>query len=222
MENKKLKKRVIFIIGLLIVFAITYFVGTKLTSIVNDVDGFKETIESYGAWGYVVYVLLVTLQVILAFIPGGPFQMAGGYAFGTTLGTILATVGCTLGSMIVFVLVRKFGRGIIELFISEKDLEKTKFILDSKRSNLILAICFIIPGTPKDAISYIAGLTTIPIWQWFLICSIGRVPGIIFSAIAGDAIYEGNLKVMIMAIIALLVISVIGAFIYKKVKQTTL
>ena len=48
------------------------------------------------------------------------------------------------------------------------------------------------PGTPKDLLTYCAGLTTLPITTWMLICSVGRIPSVITSTLGGHALSEGN------------------------------
>lgn len=216
---KKHGKKIVCLLVLCLLITLTCLFSGRLISLIKDVDSLRSWLDRFGILQYLVFILLVSVQVILAVIPGGPYQVAGGYLYGTFLGSALCVIGCSLGSMIVFLLVRKYGHQVIRLFISEKSLEKARFITESKKSHLLLAICFIIPGTPKDAISYIAGLTTIPLWQWAIICSIGRLPGILLSVFAGQAFSKNNYYHAVIAFAMLAVICIIGALVYRKIQK---
>ena len=39
-----------------------------------------------------------------------------------------------------------------------------------------LFILFFIPGTPKDLLTYVSGLTPVKLWQWLLLTTIARIP----------------------------------------------
>ena len=212
------KKLLAFTAILLVILLLSPFSG-KLIALIKDVDALKTWLNRFGAFQYLIFILLVSIQVIVAVIPGGPYQIAGGYLYGTLLGSALCVVGCSIGSMVVFLLVKKYGMRIIRIFISENALEKTKFITESKKCRLLLSICFIIPGTPKDAISYIAGLTNISFLHWALICSVGRLPGILLSVFAGNAFSQNNYTHAILAFCFLAVICLTGAWYYKRLSE---
>lgn len=213
---KKHGKKFLAVFVILICFLLLSFFSEKLINMIKDVDAFRNWLNQFGSLQYLIFTLFVSLQVIAAIIPGGPFQVAGGLLYGTVLGSTLCVLGCSLGSMIVFLLVKKYGMRVIRIFISEEALEKTKFITESKKSRLLLSVCFIIPGTPKDVISYIAGLTNISFFHWFFICSFGRLPGIFLSVFAGNAFRKNNYAHAVIAFALLAVICLIGTLGYKR------
>lgn len=49
----------------------------------------------------------------------------------------------------------------MEAFVDEKQLKKFKFLQNEKKLTVILIILYLIPGIPKDVISYIVPLTPI-------------------------------------------------------------
>lgn len=217
--RKEVLKKIGILAAVAAVLIILYFCSGKLIAMIKDVDSLKKWLNGFGIFNYLVFVLLVSMQVIVAIIPGGLYQVAGGYIYGTILGSALCVIGCSIGSMIVFLLVRRYGIRFIRLFISEDSLNKTKFITESPKCRLLLTICFIIPGTPKDVISYIAGLTNITFFQWLFICSLGRLPGIFLSVFAGNAFSSNHYGRAILAFCLLAVICFFGALAYKKLKQ---
>ncbi|MCH7895737.1 MAG: VTT domain-containing protein [candidate division NC10 bacterium] len=44
---------------------------------------------------------------------------------------------------------------------------------------------FLIPGFPKDTLSYILGVSPIPLWAFFLVMTVGRMPGTWLLSIQG-------------------------------------
>jgi hypothetical protein len=55
-------------------------------------------VDSKGVWARIAYMGMVIIQVMIALIPGEPFEIAAGYAFGALEGTVLfvAAVGLDL------------------------------------------------------------------------------------------------------------------------------
>ena len=132
------------------------------------------------------------MQVIVAIIPGEPFEIAAGYAFGAVEGTVLCLIAATIGSIVVFMLVRLFGEKLVEVFFPQKKLSTLRFLKSSPRRDFLFLVVFTVPGTPKDLLCYFAGLTDIRFPVWLLICSFGRIPSIITSTIGGELRFYGR------------------------------
>lgn len=194
-------------------------VGKPLVELVSDNERFKKWLDGFGVWSYLVFVFLMMFQTIAAFIPGGPFQMAGGYAFGPFMATLLSILGCGLGSMFVFFLVRRFGEKTALFFISEDKLKKLKFIEGSPRWKRLLVLLFIIPGSPKDIFNLFAALTDINPVKWLVVCTLGRIPAIIASAISGDAVSEGRYAEAMIVFLTLAAVSIAGMIFYRKLEN---
>lgn len=60
---------------------------------------------------------------------------------------------------------------------------------EQKLDNLIFLI-FLIPGTPKDIITYFAGLTPVKFSHFLVITTVARIPSIITSTLAGDKLIQ--------------------------------
>ena len=120
-QNKKILIALAFMIFILFMVVAGYFIGSPMIRLVQNPGQFRSMVDSYGIWGRLVFVGMVVLQVVVAFIPGEPIELAAGYAFGFWEGTILTLIGFLVGNMIVFVLVRKFGIKMVEVFFHEKE-----------------------------------------------------------------------------------------------------
>ncbi len=214
-------KRFIVITIMLSILAISCYIAWTLkgpmAKFVTEPQLFREWIDQRGIWGMVAYVAMLVVQVILAVIPGEPLEIAGGYAFGPVWGTILCVIGTTIGSIIVYMLVKRFGMKIVTLFFSKEKIESLKFLKSSPKRNILFMIIFIIPGTPKDLLCYFIGLTDIDFMTMLLICSLGRLPSIITSTVGGDALGTANYMWAIAVFAVTAIISIGGIAIYNHI-----
>ena len=178
---------------------------------------FSELIQISGIGGKLAFVGVVILQVIVALIPGEPFEIAARYAFGAVEDTILCIVAATVGSICVFLLVRKFGEKLVEVFFPQKKLRDLRFLKSSPRRDFLFLVIFAVPGTPKDLLCYFAGLTDIRFPVWLLICSFGRIPSVITSTIGGDALGTQNYFFAIAVFVGTLAVSGLGLLAYNAI-----
>lgn len=203
---------------LLAVFAaVSISVGVPLVRSVSNPENFRAWIDSLGFLGAGAYIMLVILQVIVAFIPGEPVEILGGYAFGILDGTLLYLVGAFIGSVIVFLLVRKFGKTAAEIFFSKEKLESLKILQTSPKRTLVFTVIFTVPGTPKDLLVYFAGLTDMKFSVWMLIAGLGRIPAVVTSTIIGSGLGQEKYLSAMITFGVTLIISAVGLLIYKLV-----
>ena len=216
LSERQQKKMAVFFLVVAIVFLalIVIFVGIPLVRFISEPERFRQWVAQYGFWGKLAFVGMEIVKVVITVIPGEPFELAAGYAFGTWEGLLLCTVGITIGSMIVFYLVKKFGMSIVRIFFKQEKIDKMRFLKESKRRDVSLAFIYMIPGTPKDAINYYAGLTGIKLRTWLLICSVGRVPSIVTSTISGDLLGQKKYALGIAITVATLIVGLGGLVIY--------
>lgn len=97
-----------------------------------------------------------------------------------------------------------------------KKIEKSKLFQDPKKVEIIMLILFLLPGTPKDLLVYIAGLLPIKPWKFILISTLARIPSIISSTYAGEKILAGNLKTAGLIYIAIIAVAVVLIFVFNK------
>ncbi len=220
-DKGKKKLSGILIISLIILVFIAFFIflGKPLISLVSNPQGFRDWIDKFGFWGRLIFIAMVVLQVIIAIIPGEPFEIAAGYAFGMIEGTILSLIGIVIGSVIIFIAVRKFGVKLVELFFSREKINSLKFLNTSKKATLLCFIIMFIPGTPKDLLSYFAGLTKITLPSWIFISAVARIPSVLTSTVGGSLLGEQKYLFAILAFAVTLILSGVGLIIYNKITK---
>ena len=193
---------------------VCWFAGRPLIRFAKEPELFRAWVDQQGVWGPVLFVGMVVLQIIVAVIPGEPLEIAAGYAFGTVEGTLLCMLGAFLGSVMVFLLVRRFGARAVEVFFPLEKLQSLRFLQNERRLTLWVFFIFLLPGTPKDVLCYFVGLTKLPLRSWLFISAVARVPSIITSTIGGDALGMGNYAFAAVVFLITMAISGLGLLAY--------
>lgn len=198
---------------------VVLFLGKPLIRSLGEPERFKAWLDGFGLWGRLCYAGLVALQVFFAVIPGEPFEIFAGYAFGAVEGTFLNLAGAWVGGAIVFFFVRRFGVRAVEIFFSKEKIESLKFLHNSPKREAILFFLYTIPGTPKDLLCYYAGLTDIGARRWLIFSLIGRLPSILTSTFGGHALSSRNYPAAVLIFAVTVILSGFGIFIYYRFTQ---
>ncbi len=191
--DKSKIKYILVIAGFVsILIILTIIFGPEITNLIRDPKDFQEFIDSYGSLSILVFIAFQILQVVIAAIPGEFVQIAGGYIFGSLLGTVYSVLGILIGAAIAFFAARFLGHKVIGKLLSEKSLEKFKFLMNSHKLEIIIFLLFLIPGLPKDILVYAAGLSPIRPLRFFSIYTVARMPGLLGSSLIGANIQSQN------------------------------
>ena len=213
-------KRTLVLGGLLLlasVVLILYFtIGKQLYVMFSDNTKFLEWLNQFGKWDEVVFVGIRSLQTVVKFIPAEPLEIGSGYVYGIWGGLFYCMLGTEIGSFIILFITKMFGMKVINLFVSQEKIDSIKFLQNEKKLKTTLFFIYLIPGTPKDFITYFIGKTKIKISHFLIITGIARIPSIITSTWCGAALGEKNYTLAAIVFVTTLVISLIGTFFYKK------
>ncbi|MFO7293931.1 MAG: TVP38/TMEM64 family protein [Actinomycetes bacterium] len=171
-----------------------------------DAEEARRLVQDAGPWGPLVLIGMQIVQIVIAPIPGQITGLIGGYLFGPVLGVVYTTIGATIGFTLVFLLARRWGRPFVERFVSREHLERFDH-LAGRRGTLALFLVFLLPAFPDDMISFVAGLTPIPMRTLVLVSLAGRLPGYVLLSLGGDGLAYDNLDpvVVIGAVVAVAV-----------------
>lgn len=217
------RRKITSIISLLLFFlfsiAVFWFIGIRMIELVSQPDKFRQWVDDLGFKSRLIFIGMVVLQIIVAIIPGEPLEIGAGYAFGVFEGTLLCMIGILIGSTLVFLFTRFFGVKFVEAIYPREKFMKYKFLQNKKKLNLITFILFLIPGTPKDVLTYFIGLTPMKLSTWILITCTARIPSVVTSTIGGNALGLKDYKYAIIAFAIAVVISVIGLFIHRLINK---
>ena len=202
---------IICILTLLGIFATYYYF--------ENPQMFRDFVEQHYIFGILIMFFMFVIQVVLALIPGGLLEVACGYAFGSLVGSIIAVAGIMTGSALTIILVRQFGKKFAELFYPKEKLENIKILNNKKKRNALVFFVFLIPGTPKDLLTYVVGLTDMSIPMYLLLTGIARTPAIVISTVGGDSLGLEKYWQGLLFLIGLAILSGIGVLIYRKIHK---
>lgn len=188
--------------------------GPEAFSFFADGDKLQAWIEAQGPLAQASMVSLVVAQTVVAVLPGEPLELGAGYAFGFWEGTALCLLGNALGTLAIVALVRCLGMRVVEVFVSREKLESVKWLQDSTRFEMLMFVIFLIPGTPKDALTYLAALTTCPLRRIIAITTIGRIPSVVSSTLAASFAADGSWLVAASVMAVTVALAVAGAAAY--------
>lgn len=199
--SKKVKafKYILLIVVAVLLIALTIYLFPVIKNL-STPEGqmqFKEQVASMGVLGYLALFGLQFAQIFLIIIPGEPIEILAGMCYGGIGGLIFITISAMIISSLIFFAVRKFGRKFVYSFCNKDKIQKienSKLFKNPKKIEWIMMILFLIPGTPKDLLVYIAGLLPVNPFRFILISTFARFPSIISSTIAGSSLVAGNWK----------------------------
>jgi uncharacterized membrane protein YdjX (TVP38/TMEM64 family) len=176
----------------------------KITENFHNREEMRTYLRSWGAWAPLVFALIQAAQVVVAPIPGELTGVVGGFLFGTFRGTLYSSLGLTLGSLIAFLTARVVGLPLVKLVIKPETLEKFHFVTEP-RGEIATLILFMIPGFPKDILSYLLGLSPMRLLTFLVVCGLGRIPGTLMLGYSGSAVYKAEWRLLgVLGVVCLL------------------
>ena len=155
-EKRLSRKTIISLVAVVLVFAAVSVAMIPLIRLLSSEHGQEiiiEKMQSFGIFAPLLFVLLQVLQVVVAVIPGGPVPIIGGILFGQWGRLFLSLAGFFLGTVLVYYLVQWIGRPLVDRFVPESHFKKFDFLLEGKRTELLIFLVFLLPGLPKDALT---------------------------------------------------------------------
>lgn len=145
------------------------------------------------------------LQIVLSIIPGQFIQFAGGYVFGFWVGYVLSIVGSAIGTSIAFGLARMLGRDGVHLIFGEERISKFVKQLNSRKAFAILFVLFLVPGLPKDLVTYAAGVSHFGYKPFLVLSLVGRTPALMGTLMMGSMLNkESYFGLIVLALGALI------------------
>lgn len=153
------------------------------------IERLQQFFRQAGIWAPAFYVVFVTIEVIVAPIPGVLLYAPGGLIFGPWLGGLLAMVGNIIGSGISCGLTRSFGPGWLNPIASSGAIERLQTALQ-RRGGWLIVMLRLNPLTSTDLVSYAAGFTRIPIRVVMLATGIGMAPLCFAQSWLSDSVFN--------------------------------
>lgn len=225
-EAKVMRRRwIVRVVSLALFLGLIVFVTVLVFPYVKDMksasgrEKIKEMFERFDTfWSILLFIVIQAVQVIIAVIP--PIQIVGGMMFGWLFGALFSFAGIMLGTFVIFMLVRFLGRPLVEAFVDSKHLERFKFLHDEEKLIRVLIILYIIPGVPKDVLSYIVPLTKVDNRDFFMFVMPFRLPAVIMSTVFGQSVMTGSYVLAFVMVGIFIILAVIGFVFREKIIES--
>lgn len=162
-----------------------YFFHLDFLKGFKDVDTIVAFLNRHKSRSVLIYIAFQIIQIVISVIPGQVVQMAAGYLFGFWQALLYALGGAVLGTSLSFGLAKLLGRDFLHIFFGEEKMSYYIERLNSKQAYTIVFFLYLIPGLPKDMVSYAAGASEMRFKPFILLSAVGRLPGMIGCLLMG-------------------------------------
>lgn len=176
----------------------------------------QKWILSFGLFAPIVYMVIYSIRPFILF-PASVLSLAAGLAFGALWGTIYTIIGATIGALLSFLAAGKLGRSI-----KNKEWDgRAKMIQQQLEQNgfFYVLLLRLIPLFNFDMISYLSGISKVRFIPFTAATFIGIIPGTFAYNFLGSSLVEGNIVIIVIAIIAFLLITVVPVIFSKTLRE---
>jgi len=168
---------------LIVLFMFLYYSG--LIENLSSIESARSWIESFGAWGWVVFFLIQVAQVIILPIPSQITTLAGIALLGPWITFVISSIAVILGSLACFAIGKFVGVNFVYKIGKKETVDKYRKLISDK-GRILLPVMFLFPFFPDDLICFVAGTTAMS-WKYFVpVTFITRVIGVGFMCAFGS------------------------------------
>lgn len=189
---------------------VLYKLFPDLLIIFEDLDSLNLYLSQYKTASALIYIALQIIQIIISVIPGQILQFAAGYVYGFPLGTLLSLLGILLGTILTFYMARILGKEAMHILFGEERITRYINLLNSKRAYTIIFVLFVIPGIPKDLLSYAAGVSEIKLKPFLLLSMVGRTPALMVTIAMSRMLYNESYLELIVLVLISIILFILG------------
>lgn len=213
MEKKTRRQVIIYCIlfvGLIAGITAALFPYVERLSDPQFQKAIEARIDKMGIIGFFLVMGIQILQVVIAFIPGEPVEIFSSALYGVVGGLLICLSGCMIASTIIFSLSKRYGKPLLYSLFGKEKVQGWKWLQDSRKYSMVTFILFFVPGTPKDMLTYIVGITNMRVGEFIGISTLARIPSILSSTIIGSTIRQGEWKISLAVFIVTGIIGIVG------------
>lgn len=220
---KKSRIQIIKTIVFILVVILLIYLGVKMfpwfqeLKTVEGREAFKIELENLGIKGIFTLLFLIVAKIVIVFLPGEPLEIVAGMCYGPIVGTIIVYIGVILTTLLINLMVKKYGKGWIYEIAPKEKLEniENKVLKNPGKMETIIFFLFFIPAVPKDLITYVGSFLPIKTTRFLMISIIARIPAILSSTIVGSQILNGTWMTIAIVYAITYSISLIIGILYK-------
>lgn len=177
-------------------------------------DSFSTLIQSFGVFGVVVAIFLMTLLCIIP-VPAEFLIVVNMEIYGIGWGLFYSWSGSVLGAIVAMYVTRWLGQARVRrLFSNERQQQVDNWI--KRRGTMGLLVLRFAPFVPYHVLNYVAGLMNVRFWPFFWTTCLGLVPFYLWMGGVFLGFSHGMWPAIISALIALAILGLASYFLRKR------
>ncbi len=180
-EKKSAKALCIYTLSLVAVAALFLLVSLFVQTHEHEMRSFAEV---SGMLGMLLYVGITILAIVVAPISTLPLIPVASGMWGWFITGVLSIIGWLIGAQIAFFLARRFGKPLVQKFVSIEKINTFEKRLPKK--HIFWTVVFMRMFIPVDVLSYLLGLlSSMSALSYFWATIIGITPFAFIFSYAG-------------------------------------
>jgi uncharacterized membrane protein YdjX (TVP38/TMEM64 family) len=160
----------------------------------STLEALRAYVLGWGMWAPVVYVAAVTVEVLVAPIPGTLLYAPAGAIFGGFMGGTLSLIGNVTGAALACWLAGtfggRFGQDWVKRHNESGQLTRLHARLQSRGVWIVIALLRLNPLTSSDLVSYAAGVAGIRVRHVAAGTFLGMLPQCYLQAYLAQTLFE--------------------------------
>ncbi|WP_367341633.1 TVP38/TMEM64 family protein [Limosilactobacillus sp.] len=217
-KQKQLSKWPIIIAAVIISLLVIYFIyrdfRPELVMLFNlnhhNRAVLAHMMRSHGLRDMALLTILVAIFNAIPGMSNSIFCVFAGLCFGPWIGLAINWIGDVLGNCCVYGLLKQVK--LSQKFKHNKTLEA---LLNHPHQRLRLTLGFMIPVIPSVIVNYACSRHRYSAEEYLPMVGVGMLPTAFIYAFGGDALFKGNIKRIIIAVV-LIIIIIAGAKVINK------
>lgn len=173
MTKKEIKK-----VGSYLVVIVTLSVALSILGDKIDSNKIINFVARFGIFGPLVFIILLSINQIIAPLSGTPIYIAGYLAFGNIV-VLYNYFSYLLAAVVNFFISRKWGRKWVIKLVGNDDMDKVdSFVKD--QGIFMLIFLRALQSHISDFVSYAYGLTKMKFRTYIVISAVAPIPWLLF------------------------------------------
>ncbi len=170
------------------------------------IDALKIFLEQHAVLAPVLFVLIRTIPIVVAPIPGLLLDVLGIALFGWQFGFILGLIGVNLGALGAFWIGRHFRERAVRRLASLRLVHEWEGMYSEKQKFWVLTLLRVVTTSYFDYVSYAAGLSKMRMSLYALSTFIGTLPFMFLVYYLGGKSFEKGLLIVSLFFLTVLII----------------
>ncbi len=172
---------------LLVLFLATTVIAGNVFGLGRYLAQLQEWINGLGRLGYVVFILLHIVSMIVV-TPRYVLAVTAGLLFDPMTAIILVTISSVSGACATFLIARYLARDMVERWFVRHERFEKMYGLTAKYGAIMVAATRLTPFFPATILNYGFGVTKITFTTYFLSTLVSMIPGTVMYVLGADVV----------------------------------